>query len=77
MTRSLNDWKNVERILLPCVAVALFDSASGGAYRCMQCGKFAGSSEQPKSCQDEADKWRTVEALGGKGWNYLTGEQYD
>jgi hypothetical protein len=64
----------VHRIILPCVAVAYFDDSSGISYRCHQCGAVVGSIGQPKQCKDEADKWKMLQALGGKGWNYEIGE---
>ena len=67
----------MERIFLPCGTVAMFDHDSGMSYRCTECFAVVGSIGQPRRCQDKAEKWENVQALGGKGWDYETGAQYD
>ena len=62
-------------IFLPCAAVAVFDVPSEMGYRCMQCDAMVGSVGQPQRCREEAEKWKTIEALGGSGWDYAVGEQ--
>ena len=54
---------------LPCGGTAYFDESSGISYRC-ECGAVVGSIGMPGSCQEEAKKWKVIEALGGKGWDY-------
>lgn len=60
-------------MFLPCGGTAYFDESSGISYRC-ECGAVVGSIGQPRSCVEEAKKYKVLEALGGKGWNYKTGE---
>ena len=55
---------------LPCGGVAYWDESSGINYRC-ECGAVVGSIGMPQACQDEADKWKNWEKLGGKGWDYF------
>ena len=55
---------------LPCGGTAYFDESSGISYRC-ECGAVVGSIGMPQYCKDQADKWRVMELLGGKGWDYL------
>lgn len=62
-------------IFLPCAALAIFDTPSEMGYRCLQWGAMVGSIGQPDSCQQEANKWKTLEAMGGKGWDYTLGQQ--
>lgn len=62
-------------IFLPCGGTAYFDHGSGISYRCETCFAVVGSIGQSQRCADEAQKWRNVEALGGKGWDYKTGKQ--
>jgi hypothetical protein len=54
---------------LPCGGTAYFDESSGISYRC-ECGAVVGSIGQSQFCKDEAEKYRVIEALGGKGWDY-------
>lgn len=56
-------------MLLPCGGTAYFDESSGISYRC-ECGAVVGSIGMPQYCKDEAEKYRVIEALGGKGWDY-------
>jgi len=63
----------MDYLLLPCAAVARFET-QGTGYRCLQCGAVVGSVGQSKECTAEADKWKTLEALGGKGWDYKLGQ---
>jgi hypothetical protein len=65
----------LSRIFLPCGGVARFDESSGTRYRCDECGAVVGSVGQPTSCQEEADKWKNLKTLGGKGWDYELGKQ--
>ena len=60
----------IDPVRLPCGGTAHWDESSGISYRC-ECGAVVGSIGMPKSCQDEADKWKAWEALGGKGWDYF------
>lgn len=60
---------------LPCGGHAVWDDESDMGYRCMDCYAMLGSIGQPQRCADEAQKWRNIEALGGKGWDYKTGMQ--
>jgi hypothetical protein len=62
-------------IFLPCGGTARWDSESDMGYRCMDCFAMLGSVGQPKRCQEESQKWKTLETLGGKGWDYAKGEQ--
>lgn len=55
---------------LPCGGTAYWDESSGISYRC-ECGAVVGSIGMPKVCQDEADKWKAWEVIGGKGWDYF------
>ena len=57
---------------LPCGGVAYFDESSGISYRC-ECGAVVGSIGMPAHCKTEAEKWRVMELLGGKGWDYFEG----
>lgn len=54
---------------LPCGGTAYFDESSGISYRC-ECGAVVGSIGMPQSCRDEMEKYRVIETLGGKGWDY-------
>lgn len=60
---------------LPCGGVAYFDFSSGISYRCETCGAVVGSIGQPRECVEAAKKYEVMTALGGKGWDYQTGEQ--
>jgi hypothetical protein len=60
------------RIILPCVAVAIQEEF---CYRCINCNAVVGSIGQPKECREESEKYKTLYALGGKGWDYKLGEQ--
>jgi hypothetical protein len=62
-------------IFLPCGGTAYFDQDSGISYRCWDCMAVVGSIGQSNRCKDEAEKWKNLEMLGGKGWNYKTGKQ--
>ena len=59
----------LDPMLLPCGGVAYWDESSGISYRC-ECGAVVGSIGMPKACQEEAEKYKVLEALGGKGWDY-------
>jgi hypothetical protein len=56
-------------MLLPCGGIAEFDG--NFSYRCHQCMAVVGSVGMPKHCKDEDEKWRLLELLGGKGWDYF------
>jgi hypothetical protein len=56
---------------LPCGGTAYFDESSGISYRCETCMAVVGSMGMPDHCKQEAEKWRVMELLGGKGWDYL------
>lgn len=58
---------------LPCGGTAYWDESSGISYRCEDCMAVVGSVGMPKHCQNEAEKWRVMELLGGKGWDYFEG----
>ena len=60
-------------IHLPCGSRAWFDG--GFCYRCEDCFAVVGSVGQPDRCQAEAEKYKALKALGGKGWDYETGTQ--
>lgn len=62
-------------IYLPCGSVAEFDVPSEMGYRCTSCFAMVGSVGQPTQCKIEAEKWKSLEALGGHGWDYRTGRQ--
>jgi hypothetical protein len=62
-------------IYLPCRASARWDSESDMGYRCTSCFAMVGSIGQSKWCQEESQKWKTLKALGGKGWDYSLGCQ--
>jgi len=74
MSTNPHQWLDV--IFLPCGADAFFDHDLVIDYRCQQCNAVVGSVGQPQSCQDANNKWKTLEALGGKGWNYRRGEPH-
>lgn len=59
-----------DSIKLPCGGIAHFDSSSGFCYRCETCMTVVGSIGQPKSCQDEAQKWKNWVSIGGQEWDY-------
>lgn len=59
---------------LPCGGTAYFDESSGISYRCETCMAVVGSIGMPAHCKHEAEKYRVMELLGGKGWDYLEGE---
>ena len=61
---------------LPCGGVAEFDESSGISYRCELCGAVVGSIGQPRSCREEADKWKAYEEAGFWKWDYNTGERH-
>jgi hypothetical protein len=44
-------------------------------YRCTSCFAMVGSIGQSNWCQEESAKWKTLKALGGKGWDYERGTQ--
>jgi hypothetical protein len=62
-------------IFLPCNAVAEFDIPSEMGYRCTSCFAMVGSIGQPTQCKAEAEKWKTLESMGGRGWDYQLGQQ--
>jgi hypothetical protein len=62
-------------IFLPCGSTAHFDESSGISYRCDSCFAVVGSIGQPDRCSEESAKWKTLKALGGKGWDYEKGRQ--
>ena len=64
-----------QHIFLPCNALAVFDVPSEMGYRCTQCYAMVGSIGQSDRCKAESDKWKTIEAIGGKGWDYRLGQQ--
>lgn len=68
-------YNTTQPIFLPCNALAIFDVPSEMGYRCTQCFAMVGSIGQPQQCKDEADKWKNLEAMGGKGWDYRLGQQ--
>lgn len=68
-------YNTTQPIFLPCNALAIFDVPSEMGYRCTTCFAMVGSIGQPQQCKDEADKWKTLKALGGKGWDYERGYQ--
>ena len=61
-------------IFLPCGSRAYFDDSGGISHRCEQCMAVVGSIGQPQRCKDEAKKYDVWEQLGGRGWDYATGE---
>lgn len=66
-------------IYLPCGGSAsLFNNKDDGiGYRCNKCGVVVGRGEEQDFCQSEAEKYKVMEVLGGKGWDYLEGKQED
>jgi hypothetical protein len=60
------------RIILPCLAVAFQEEF---CYRCIDCNAIVGSVGQPNQCQKESEKYKMLNAMGGKGWDYEVGEQ--
>ncbi len=62
-------------IILPCGNRAFWDYDSDIGFRCNSCFAMHGSIGQPKQCQDEVEKWKNLEALGGQGWDYRSGGQ--
>ncbi len=62
-------------IYLPCGSRAVFDEGSGISYRCEDCMAVVGSIGQPRTCKEEADKWRAYEEAGMWRWDYNTGEK--
>ncbi len=63
----------LQTIFLPCGGVAHFDGDF--SYRCEDCFAVVGSIGQSDHCQEESAKWKTLKALGGKGWDYEKGRQ--
>lgn len=63
----------LQTIFLPCGGVAHFDGDF--SYCCEDCFAVLGSVGQSKRCQEESAKWKTLKALGGRGWDYATGTQ--
>ena len=63
------------RIYLPCGSVAEFDVPSEMGYRCTSCFAMVGSIGQPQHCVEAAEKWKNLERLGGKGWDFKRGRQ--
>lgn len=61
-------------LYLPCGGTAYFDFSSGISYRCETCGAVVGSIGQPRECVEEANKYKLLSQLGGKGWDYRKGE---
>ena len=61
-------------IYLPCGGKAMLDSDNFVGWRCMTCNTVVDSVGQPKHCADEAKKYDNWKTLGGKGWDYATGE---
>ena len=64
-------------IKLPCGGVAVFDQESGCGHRCTTCFAMIGSVGQPRRCVENANKYSTIAALGGKDWDYSTVEIAD
>lgn len=64
----------MDPIHLPCGSIARFDEGAGFGYRCENCMAVVGSIGQPRDCVEEANKYKVLERLGGKGWNYKKGE---
>ena len=64
-------------ISLPCGSRAELDHDSGCGHRCENCFAIVGSIGQPQACKDAAAKYDNWEKLGGKGWNYLLGQEYE
>lgn len=62
-------------IFLPCGSTARWDTESSMGYRCETCFAMLGSIGQPRRCQEESQKWKNLEAMGGRGWDYSTGKQ--
>lgn len=62
-------------IFLPCGSRAHWDVDSGMGYRCEDCFAVLGSIGQPRRCQEESQKWKNLEAMGGRGWDYAKGGQ--
>jgi hypothetical protein len=60
---------------LPCGGTAYFDESSGISYRCETCMAVVGSMGMPDHCKREAEKYRVMELLGGKGWDYFEGAE--
>jgi hypothetical protein len=36
-----------------------------------------GGIGMPKHCSGEAEKYKTLEMLGGRGWDYANGRQFE
>jgi hypothetical protein len=62
-------------IILPCWNRAFWDFDSDMGYRCNSCYAMHGSVGQPRQCQEETEKWKALEAMGGQGWDYVRGGQ--
>ena len=60
-------------IHLPCGAMANFDYGSGISHRCTTCFATIGSTEMPAKCRQDIEKYELLEKLGGKRWDYQTG----
>ena len=60
-------------IFLPCGSTAHFDGDF--SYRCEDCFAVVGSVGEPDRCKADAAMWKTLKALGGKGWDYEQGYQ--
>jgi len=62
------------QIIMPCGSTAYFDGDY--SYRCTNCMAVIGSMGMPIQCKEAVEKYENWGALGGKGWNYKTGEVY-
>lgn len=60
------------KIISPCGSTAYFDGDY--SYRCTNCMAVIGSMGQPQHCKEQADKYDTWKAMGGRGWDYEKGE---
>jgi hypothetical protein len=57
-------------MVLPCGGVAYYDEPTHGMnYFCAQCERRV--CDMGDACLREEDKWRVIELLGGKGWDYF------
>ncbi len=62
----------MDKMFLPCGSTAYYDEESTcHSYRCKNCLAVVGSMGMPKHCQDQAEKYQVLAALGGQGWEYF------
>jgi hypothetical protein len=64
-------------LAMPCGGTAEFDYSSGCAHRCTTCMSVVGSIGMPRECKEMMDMYDNWQKLGGRGWNYVLGQEYE